>query len=125
MLIPFRFETLYRLLIISCLLLSALPGCKKPEEVSPKTAAPGPEIVIGLIPEQNIFAQMDRYQLLSDYLSARIGRPIRWRVEPHYGTIIDDFRSSELDGAFLGSFSYVLVHARAGAEVMVRAEDLK
>lgn len=124
MLISIRFETLCKLLIIFCLLLSALPGCKKREDVSPKTASPGPEIVIGLIPEQNIFAQMDRYQLLSDYLSARIGRPIRWQVEPHYGTIIDNFRSSEVDGAFLGSFSYVLAHARAGAEVLVRAENI-
>lgn len=124
MLISLRFETLYKLLIIFCLLLSAVTGCKKREEVSPKTASPGPEIVIGLIPEQNIFAQMDRYQLLSDYLSARIGRPIRWQVEPHYGTIIDNFRSAKVDGAFLGSFSYVLAHVRAGAEVLVRAEDL-
>jgi len=124
MLISTPFNTLYKLLIIFCLLSSALPGCKKHEKVSPKTASPGPEIVIGLIPEQNIFAQMDRYQLLSDYLSARIGRPIRWQVEPHYGTIIDNFRSSAVDGAFGGSFSYVLVHARTGAEVLVRAEDL-
>ena len=124
MLISIRFETLYKSLIIFCLLLSALPGCTKHEDVSPKTASPGLEIVIGLIPEQNIFAKIDRYQLLSDYLSARIGRRIRWQVEPHYGTIIDNFRSSEVDGAFLGSFSYVLAHARAGAEVLVRAEDL-
>ncbi len=124
MLISIRFETLCKLLTVFCLLLSALPGCKKHEALSPITALPGPEIVIGLIPEQNIFAQMDRYQLLSDYLSARIGRPIRWQVEPHYGTIIDNFRSSEIDGAFWGSFSYLLVHARTGAEILVRAEDL-
>src|SRR5208337_1183703 len=125
MLISIRLETFNKLLITFCLLLSALPGCQKHEEVPPKTASsPGPEIVIGLIPEQNIFAQMDRYQLLSDYLSARIGRPIRWQVAAHYGTIIDNFRSSQVDGAFLGSFSYVLAHARAGAEVLVRAEDL-
>ncbi len=123
MLISIRFETLYKLLFIFCLLISALPGCKRHEEVSQKAASPGPEIVIGLVPEQNIFDQLDRYQLLSDYLSARIGRPIRWRVEPHYGTMIDNFRSSEVDGAFLGSFSYVLAHVRAGAEVLVRAED--
>jgi len=70
--------------------------------MSPKTVSQGPEIVIGLIPEQNIFAQMDRYEQLSEYLSARIGRPIRWRVVPHYGTIIDNFRSSEVDGLFWG-----------------------
>ncbi len=113
-----------KLIIILCLILSALPGCKKGEDISAKKVSPGPEIVIGLIPEQNIFTQMDRYQQLSDYLSARIGRPIRWRVVPHYGSIIDNFRASEVDGAFLGSFSYVLVHAREGAEVLVRAEDL-
>ena len=115
---------MFKLLVISCCLLCVLPACKKPEEMSPKTVSQGPELVIGLIPEQNIFAQMDRYEQLSEYLSARIGRPIRWTVVPHYGTIIDNFRSSEVDGAFLGSFSYVLVHVMAGAEVLVRAEDL-
>jgi len=113
-----------KLLVIFCCLLSALSACKNREELSPKTVPQGPEIVFGLIPEQNIFAQMDRYEQLSDYLSARIGRPIRWRVVPYYGTIIDYFRSSEVDGAFLGSFSYVLVHTMTGAEVLVRAEDL-
>jgi len=115
---------MFKSLVIFCCLLCALTACKKREDISPKTVSRGPEIVIGLIPEQNIFAQMDRYEQLSDYLSAKIGRPIRWRVVPHYGTIIDYFRSSEVDGAFLGSFSYVLVHVIAGAEVLVRVEDL-
>ncbi len=115
---------MFKSLVIICCLLSALTACKKREDISPKTVSRGPEIVIGLIPEQNIFAQMDRYEQLSDYLSAKIGRPIRWRVVPHYGTIIDYFRSSEVDGAFLGSFSYALVHMTADAEVLVRAEDL-
>ncbi|HTZ19103.1 MAG TPA: phosphate/phosphite/phosphonate ABC transporter substrate-binding protein, partial [Dissulfurispiraceae bacterium] len=115
---------MFKLLVICCCLLSCLSACKSREETAPKTEARGPEIVIGLIPEQNIFAQMDRYEQLSDYLSAKMGRPIRWRVVPHYGTIIDYFRSSGVDGAFLGSFSYVLVHAKAGADVLVRAEDL-
>jgi phosphonate transport system substrate-binding protein len=111
-------------LVIICCLLSVLTACKKQEAPAPKTVSRGPEIVIGLIPEQNIFAQMDRYEQLSDYLSAKIGRSIRWRVVPYYGTIVDYFRSSEVDGAFLGSFSYVLVHTMTGAEVLVRAEDL-
>jgi phosphonate transport system substrate-binding protein len=111
-------------LVIICCLLSVLTACKQREANAPKTVSRGPEIVIGLIPEQNIFAQMDRYEQLSDYLSAKTGRSIRWRVVPYYGTIIDYFRSSEVDGAFLGSFSYVLVHTMTGAEVLVRAEDL-
>jgi phosphonate transport system substrate-binding protein len=111
-------------LVIFCCLLILIPACKKRDDVSPKPVSRGPEIVIGLIPEQNIFAQMDRYEQLSDYLSAKMGRQIRWRVVSHYGTIIDYFRSSEVDGAFLGSFSYVLVHVIADAEVLVRAEDL-
>jgi phosphonate transport system substrate-binding protein len=115
---------MFKLLVIFCCLLSALSACKNREDLPPKKVSQGPEIVFGLIPEQNIFAQMDRYEQLSDYLSARIGRPIRWRVVPYYGTIVDNFRASEVDGAFLGSFSYVLVHVITGAEVLVRAEDL-
>ncbi len=115
---------MFKLLVIFCCLLSTLTACKNREAIPPKNVSEGQEIVIGLIPEQNIFAQMDQYVQLSDYLSAKIGRPIRWRVVPHYGTIVDYFRSSEVDGAFLGSFSYVLAHTIAGAEVLVRAEDL-
>ena len=115
---------MFKFLVIVCSLLSVLSACKNREDISPNSVSQAPEIVIGLIPEQNVFAQMDQYVQLSDYLSARIGRPIRWRVVPHYGTIVDYFRTSEVDGAFLESFSYVLAHVMTGAEVLVRAEDL-
>lgn len=98
-------------------------GCKGREPEPPKTAPPTAQIVIGLIPEQNIFRQIDRYQPLADYLSARSGIKIRLKVLPGYGNVVNNFVSSGVDGAFFGSFTYVLAHVKSGVEVLVRPED--
>ena len=39
---------------------------------------------------------------------------------PRYGNIVDNFKSSGLDGAFFGSFTYTLAHAKLGVEVVAR-----
>ena len=59
--------------------------------------------MIGLIPEQNIFKQLERYQPLADYLSKKIGASIELKVLTRYGNIIDNFVSLGLDAAFFGS----------------------
>ncbi|HEX8043316.1 phosphate/phosphite/phosphonate ABC transporter substrate-binding protein [Candidatus Deferrimicrobium sp.] len=75
---------------------------------------------IGLIPEQNIFRQMERYEPLGEYLSRKTGTKITFNVLRRYGNIIDSFNSSGLDGAFFGSFSYTLAHAKIGVEVLAQ-----
>ena len=66
------------------------------------------EIVIGLIPEINIFQQMERYKPLSRYLSEQTGRTVRFTVLTRYGNIIENFKQHDLDGAFFGSFTGAL-----------------
>jgi phosphonate transport system substrate-binding protein len=78
------------------------------------------KLLIGLIPEQNLFRQMERYEPLGEYLSRKTGTKITFKILPRYGNIIDNFKSSKMDGAFFGSFTYVLAHAKVGVEVLAR-----
>jgi len=115
---------MYRLFIFLFFLTCLLPGCKAREEVSSKNVPKAHQIVIGLIPEQNIFRQIDRYQPLVDYLSSKSGLTIRLKVLPGYGNVINNIISLGVDGAFYGSFTYVLAHAKLGVEVLARPEDI-
>jgi phosphonate transport system substrate-binding protein len=114
------------LLLACCLALPGAGGCKKADVPLPekqKTGArPGKTMVIGLIPEQNIFRQMDRYEPLARHLSQKTGIRIELTVLPRYGNIVQNFVAASMDGAFFGGFTYCLAHRRAGAEVLVRPE---
>lgn len=100
-----------------------ISSCTETEKTSKGEAAKparGTTITIGLIPERNIFDQFDRYEPLTRYISEKAGIDIRLKVLTRYGNIIDNFLSSELDGAFFGSFTYALAHSMLGVEVLAR-----
>jgi len=110
-----------------CLLLFVVisMGCQS-DKTATAPQAPQPKAInIGLIPEQNLFRQMERYEPLAAYLSKKIGMPIQLTVLPRYGNIIDNFVSGGLDGAFFGSFTYALAHMKLGVQVLARPEDLR
>jgi phosphonate transport system substrate-binding protein len=106
-----------RFALLLCLL--ALAGCRT-EKPAPPPPPPQPPIRIGLIPEQNIFRQIERYRPLGEYLSGKVGRNVEMTVLPRYGNIVENFRSLGLDGAFFGSFTYALAHRKMGVEVIAR-----
>jgi phosphonate transport system substrate-binding protein len=89
-----------------------------------KEAGKKPFLTIGLIPERNIFKQVERYEPLADYLSKKIGIKIKLLVLTRYGNIIDNFVSAHMDGAFFGSFTYALAHSKLGVEAIARPEDV-
>lgn len=94
-------------------------------ECQQRVANSNPQVlVIGLIPEQNVFRQLERYTPLAEYLSSKTGLKIRLKVLARYGNIIDNFVSSGMDGAFFGSFTYALAHQKIGVEVLARPEGL-
>lgn len=106
---------------ILCVLCLPLFGACSPQ--APPAPAKKPtarKLLIGLIPERNIFKQMERYEPLGEYLSRKTGTKISFKVLPRYGNIVDNFNSSGLDGAFFGSFTYTLAHAKVGVEVLAR-----
>jgi len=105
-------------LFVLCLPL--LAACSPQEPPAPAKKPPAKTLLIGLIPEQNIFKQMERYEPLADYLYWKTRTRIALKILPRYGNIVDNFQSSGLDGAFFGSFTYTLAHAKLGVEVVAR-----
>ena len=101
-------------------LVSGISGCSQKEPPPAQKTAVGKALLIGLIPEQNIFKQLERYEPLANYLGGKIGMRITLKILPRYGNIIDNFNQSGMDGAFFGSFTYALAHAKVGVEVLAR-----
>jgi phosphonate transport system substrate-binding protein len=97
-------------------------GCREQREVSTIDIRPVRTLRIGLIPEQNIFRQKDRYEPLADYLSEKIHAKVELVVLSRYGNIIENFVSSDLDGAFFGSFTGALALKKLGVQPLARPE---
>lgn len=114
-----------RILVALFLVLFSFSGCRGKETAQqPKeTVSDAKPLVIGLIPERNLFDQIQRYEPLARYLSDRVGTEIKLVVLPRYGNIVDNFVSSGMDGAFFGSFTYTLAHAKLDVEMLARPEN--
>lgn len=82
------------------------------------------EILIGLVPEMNVFQQMKRFQPLGEYLSKKVGIKVNFTILSAYGNILDNIEKSGMDGAFLGSFSASMAHERFDLEPLVRPVNL-
>src|SRR5512141_809800 len=95
-------------------------GCGMQETPAPRQPPPEKTLLIGLTPEHNIFKQVRRYEPLADYLSKKTGVRVKLKVLTYRGNVIDDFQSLKLDGAFFGSFSYLLAHAKLGVVALAR-----
>lgn len=122
----------HTLLFLCLLALSlGLAACgnrhDEPATNSPPTperpTTPGPRLLIGLIPEQDIFEQRERYAPLVKYLAERAGVTIDLKVLSRYGNIVSNFSEEKLDGAFLGSFTFALLHTKMAIEPIARPEN--
>jgi phosphonate transport system substrate-binding protein len=88
------------------LLLSGLHGCSEPPDPVESSPPAAVKILrIGIIPEQDVFSQKERYRPLTDYVGQKLGINVELVMLSRYGHIIDDFTASRLDGAFFGSFT--------------------
>jgi phosphonate transport system substrate-binding protein len=106
--------------ILAALCLPFLAACSPKDPLPPAKKPSVEKLLIGLIPEQNLFKQMERYEPLAEYLFRKTGAKVSLKILPRYGNIIENFRSSGLDGAFFGSFTYALARAKVGVEVLAR-----
>lgn len=82
------------------------------------------ELLIGLIPEENIFKQMDRYRPLAAYLSEKLGIKVRLTILSKYGDVIDRFASRRMDGAFFEAFTATLAIVKLNVEPTARPMNL-
>jgi phosphonate transport system substrate-binding protein len=104
------------------LILGACEKEKEPQKI--QRASLQQELLIGLIPEQNVFRQRERYMVLRQYLSDRLGIVVNFTSLSRYGNIIERFSSEKMDGAFFGSFTYALAHNQLGVEPIARSVNL-
>ncbi len=105
------------------LCLGMISGCSKAGTAPNRQNAGIKEdnfILIGLVPEENIFKQMERYEPIAEYLSEKIGVRVKLIILPSYGDIVGNFTTGGLDGAFLGSLTYALLHEKLGVEAVAR-----
>ncbi len=82
------------------------------------------KLLIGLIPEMNIFQQKLRFALLGEYLSEKTGLPVEFTILSRYGNIIDSFNNEKMDGAFFGSFTGALAIQKLGVVPLARPVNL-
>ncbi len=82
------------------------------------------KILIGILPEMNVFKQKQRFKALSDYLTKKTGMPIEITILSRYGNIIERFTSGKMDGAFFGSFTGALAIQRLGVVPLARPVNL-
>jgi phosphonate transport system substrate-binding protein len=97
----------FYLVVLSSLLVAAGSG-------------PEGEIRIGLIPERNVFEQVERYESLAKYMSQELGRTFRLTMLSRYGNIIDRIKSHEVEAAVLGSCTGALATVQLGMEPLAR-----
>jgi phosphonate transport system substrate-binding protein len=76
-------------------------------------------LLIGLIPEQNIFKQIERYRPLAKYLGDKIGCEIKLTILSKYGDVIDRFNSRGMDGAFFGDLTTIIAYEKMGVQPVV------
>ncbi|MHB8765130.1 MAG: phosphate/phosphite/phosphonate ABC transporter substrate-binding protein [Deferrisomatales bacterium] len=86
--------------------------------------APAAELKIGLIPEQNLFKQRERYEPLGRYLAKKTGVPIRFTTLSRYGNLLAHFTDEAMDGAFFGSFTGALAIRKLGVIPLARPVNL-
>lgn len=87
----------------------------------PAPARAQPErLLIGLIPEMNIFKQKQRFRLLGAYLAKKTGIPVEFTILPRYSNIVESFTTDKLDGAFFGSFTGALAIRKLGVVPLAR-----
>jgi phosphonate transport system substrate-binding protein len=103
-------------------LVTFATGCMDQESAEPEDRETWPTIRIGLIPEQDIFSQKQRYEPIAEYLSKSMRANVELVILSRYGNIIENFVSNRLDGAFFGSFTGALAHRKLNVEALARPE---
>lgn len=72
----------------------------------------------------NVFKQSQRFKLLGEYLTKKIGVKVKFTILSRYGNIIERFKSEKMDGAFFGSFTGALAIKELGVVPLARPVNL-
>jgi phosphate transport system substrate-binding protein len=80
------------------------------------------EVLIGIVPEQDVMVQNQRYQPLADYLSHKLGErfSVKLKLFSTYMEVCQGLANGTINAAFLGSFAYTMV--RDYVDVLARPD---
>jgi len=106
--------TIPRIIHISILILSLCIPSSSFAQSRPQ------KLLIGILPEMNVFKQKQRFQLLGEHLSKKTGVKVEFTILSRYGNIIDSFSADKMDGAFFGSFTGALAIRKLGVVPLAR-----
>ncbi|MBI4824355.1 MAG: phosphate/phosphite/phosphonate ABC transporter substrate-binding protein [Nitrospirae bacterium] len=81
-------------------------------------------LLIGLLPEENVFRYVERHKPLESYLSEKLGIKVKFTILQRYADIIDMFTKREMDGAFFGVFTSVLAKKKLGVQPLARQVNI-
>lgn len=109
-------------IVAAALFISACDRTQQAPE--PKRTWGQQELLIGLIPEQNVFRQREHYMVLKKYLYDRLGITVNFTTLSRYGNIVERFTTENVDGGFFDSFTYALAHNQLGIEALARPVNL-
>lgn len=107
-----------RITLISALIISLctpFPSLAQPHQQ---------KILIGILPEMNVFKQSQRFKLLGEYISQKIGVTVEFTILSRYGDLIERFTKEKMDGAFFGSFTGALAIKKLGVIPIARPVNL-
>ena len=82
------------------------------------------EITIGIIPERDVFKQVESYRSLGKYIENKSGIKIRYTILSKSGNIIERFKQKKLDGAFWGSMTGAMAIRQLDMQPIARQVDL-
>ncbi|MBC8018548.1 MAG: phosphate/phosphite/phosphonate ABC transporter substrate-binding protein [Verrucomicrobia bacterium] len=82
------------------------------------------KILIGILPEMNVFKQKQRFKLLGEYLSKKTGVSVEFTILSRYGNVVERFTTEKMDGAFFGSFTGALAIKKLGVVPLARPVNL-
>jgi phosphate transport system substrate-binding protein len=81
-------------------------------------------LIIGVVPEQDLLRQESRYRPLVDYLSEKLTTKLKIKLKhlTSYQELVRGFISGKINAAFFGSMTYVLTNARIDTQILGRPE---
>jgi phosphonate transport system substrate-binding protein len=107
-----RFALSRRAFAGGCTALAVMAGAAR------RLAAEEP-LKLAFIPQENPEKLLGDIDLITEFLTSEIGRPVEGYVTLDHAAAVEALRSGSADISFSGALPYVLAHDQVGAEVLL------
>lgn len=101
-------------LLVGGLLISGSAG---PTNAAPQAAAN--KLVLAFIPQENPEKLLGDLKVISAYLAAELGVPVKGFVTFDHAAAVEALRHGDADISFMGALPYVLAHEQIDAQVVL------